>query len=475
MARQVRAVHRQPNLIGRECNETPGQDGSQRHRGRRRGLRPEHSRPYRQRASAPTDGRAPASRSVGPGRFGHPIPGGERADPARGRAGRAQPVSPRRPSAHNGRRPAVAVGGFRPEQHYRPRGDAARPAQGTDRVGGCRRQRLYRTNGHVPLAWQGCSSMKMKTTRIMAAAVLLAAGALLLEVAHAQQQTRSIDNTHAVIYSQPSTHARTATLSNEILPFRVNIPDDALVDLRKRVLATRWPDKETVGDRSQGIQLAKLQELVRYWGTDYDWRNVEAMLNALPQFITTIDGLDIHFIHVRSRHPNALPVIITHGWPGSVIEQLKIIEPLTDPTAHGGSAQDAFDVIIPSMPGYGFSGKPSVPGWGPERIARANTELMKRLGYDRFVASGGDWGALIVDFMGVQAPPELLAIHTNMAGAIPAAIDSAAMAGGPPPAGLDDEERYSFDHVSFFYTRGLGYALEMGNRSQTLYALADSP
>ena len=235
--------------------------------------------------------------------------------------------------------------------------------------------------------------MKMKRTRIMAAAVLLAAGALLLEVAHAQQQTRSIDDSHAVIYSQPSTHARTATLSNEILPFRVNVPRRGARRPSQAMLATRWPDKETVADRSQGMQLAKLQELVRYWGTDYDWRKVEAKLNALPQFITTIDGLDIHFIHVRSRHPNALPVIITHGWPGSVIEQLKIIGPLTDPTAHGGRAQDAFDVVIPSMPGYGFSGKPTATGWNPDRIARAWAELMKRLGYTRYVAQGGDWGS----------------------------------------------------------------------------------
>src|SRR3954468_4943842 len=432
MARQVRAVHPRPNLIGRECNEPPGQDGSQRHRGRRRSLRPEHSRPRRQRASAPTDSRGAAPRSVGPGRRGHPIPGGERADPARGRAGRAQPVSPRRPSAPPRRGPAVAMGGFRPEQHYRPRGDAARPAQGSDRVGRCRRQRLYGTNGHVPLAWQGCSSMKMNRTRIIAAAVLLAAGALLLEVAHAQQQTRSIDDSHAVIYSQPSTHARTATRSNEILPFRVNVPDDALVDLRKRVLATRWPDKEIVGDRSQGVQLAKLQELVRYWGTYYDWRNVEATLNALPQFITTIDGVDIHFIHVRSRHPNALPVIITHGWPGSVMEQLKIIGPLTDPTKYGGRAEDAFDVVIPSLPGFGFSGRPTESGWGLERIARAWDVLMKRLGYTRYVAQGGDWGAGVTEAMGRQGSTGLLGIHTNFPAAITGDVE-AVLGGGPVP------------------------------------------
>src|SRR4051812_5784725 len=476
MARQVRAVHRQPNLIGRECSEPPGQDGSQRHRGRPRCLRPKHNRSHRQRASAPTDRRVAASRSVGPGRCGHPISGGERADPARGRAGRAQPVSPRRPSAHHGRRPAVAVGGFLPEQHYRPRGDAARPAQGTDRVGGCRRQRLYRTNGHVSLAGHGGASMKMKRTRIMAAAVLLAACALSLEVAHAQQQTRSIDDSRAVIYSQPFTHARTATLSNEILPFRVNVPDDALVDLRKRVLATRWPEKETVSDRSQGVQLAKLQELVRYWGTDYDWRKVEATLNALPQFITTIDGLDIRFIHVRSRQPNALPVIITHGWPGSVIEQLKIIGPLTDPTAHGGSAQDAFDVVIPSMPGYGFSGKPTATGWNPDRIARAWAELMKRLGYTRYVAQGGGWGSPVSSAMARQASTGLLGIHINLPATVPPEVGVVLATGGPAPAGLSEKERAAFDSLDTFYKMRRAYGAMMGTRPQVIgQALTDSP
>jgi Epoxide hydrolase N terminus len=211
-----------------------------------------------------------------------------------------------------------------------------------------------------------------------------------------------------------ATPATAETNDKEIRPFRVNVPDEALADLRQRVLATRWPDKETVGDRSQGTQLAKLQELVRYWGTDYDWRKVEAKLNALPQFITTIDGLDIHFIHVRSRHPNALPVIITHGWPGSITEQLKVIGPLTDPTAHGGRAQDAFDVVIPSMPGYGFSGKPTATGWNPDRIARAWAELMKRVGYTRYVAQGGDWGSPISSAMARQAPPGLLGIHINL-------------------------------------------------------------
>ena len=260
-----------------------------------------------------------------------------------------------------------------------------------------------------------------------------------------------------------------------IRPFSLRASDDDLAELKRRVAATRWPEKETVDDDTQGVQLATIQKLASYWATDYDWRKVEARLMSYPNFITEIDGLDIHFIHVKSKHEAALPLIVTHGWPGSVIEQLKIIEPLTDPTAHGGTAADAFDVVIPSMPGYGFSGKPSTPGWGPERIARANTELMKRLGYEKFVASGGDWGAIITDFMGAQAPPELLGVHTNLAGAIPVEINNAAFAGLPAPDGLGEEERQSFDHLSFFTTKGLGYAIEMGNRAQTLYGLADSP
>jgi pimeloyl-ACP methyl ester carboxylesterase len=260
-----------------------------------------------------------------------------------------------------------------------------------------------------------------------------------------------------------------------IRPFQFHAPDEDLADLKRRIAATRWPERETVDDDTQGVRLATIQQLADYWLNQHDWRKVEARINSYPNFVTEVDGLDMHFIHVKSKHEGALPLIVTHGWPGSVIEQLKIIEPLTDPTAHGGTAEDAFDVVIPSMPGYGFSGKPSTPGWGPERIAKGSIELMKRLGYQKFVASGGDWGALITDFIGVQAPPELLGIHTNMAGAIPPEIDAAAVAGGPPPEGLDDEERYSFDHVSFFYKHGLGYANEMGNRPQTLYAIEDSP
>ena len=258
-------------------------------------------------------------------------------------------------------------------------------------------------------------------------------------------------------------------------PFHIEVPETDLTELRARINATRWPERETVADDTQGVQLATTQKLARYWATEYDWRKVEARLKALPHFITEIDGLDIHFIHVRSKHENALPIIINHGWPGSVIEQLKIIEPLTNPTAHGGGAEDAFHVVIPSMPGYGFSGKPTAPGWGPDRIARAWATLMERLGYQRYGAQGGDWGALIVDMMGVQAPPGLIGIHTNMAGAIPPEIDAAAFAGAAPPAGLDEEETESFNHVAFFYKHGLGYAQEMGNRPQTLYGLLDSP
>jgi len=260
-----------------------------------------------------------------------------------------------------------------------------------------------------------------------------------------------------------------------IRPFQVNFPEAELTDLRRRVNATKWPERETVTDALQGVQLATIQKLARYWGTDYDWRKAEAKLKALPHFITEIDGLDIHFIHVRSKHPNALPMIVTHGWPGSIIEQLKIVGPLTDPTAHGGKAEEAFDLVIPSMPGYGFSGKPTTPGWGPEQIARAWAVLMGRLGYTRYVAQGGDWGALIVDLMGVQAPPGLLGIHTNMAGAVPPEIDKAAFTGAPPPPDLSAEERYAYDRLAFFYGKGLGYALEMGNRPQTLYGIADSP
>ena len=260
-----------------------------------------------------------------------------------------------------------------------------------------------------------------------------------------------------------------------IRPFTIKTSKAELDDLRARIAATRWPEEELVNDISQGVPLATMKELARYWLNEYDWRKVEKRLNALPQCITEIDGLDIHFIHVRSKHEDALPLIITHGWPGSILEMLKIIDPLTNPTAHGGDASDAFHLVIPSMPGYGFSGKPTSTGWGPERIAEAWVELMRRLGYKEFVAQGGDWGALIVDLMGVQAPPELLGIHTNMPGAVPLHINEAAIVGAPPPPGLSAEERKAYDQLVFFYTKGLAYALEMGNRPQTLYGIADSP
>ena len=263
--------------------------------------------------------------------------------------------------------------------------------------------------------------------------------------------------------------------NSDIRPFHVNVPEEELIELRRRINATRWPEKETVTDQMQGVQLATIQKLAHYWTTQHDWRKVEAKLNSLPQFITTIDGLDIHFIHVRSRHENALPLIVTHGWPGSIIEQLKIINLLTNPTAHGATASDAFHLVIPSMPGYGFSGKPTTTGWDPIRIARAWIELMKRLGYTRYGAQGGDWGAVITDQMGVQAPPELIGIHTNMAGAVPSNISKAIQTGGPMPFDLSAEEKHVFERLKFFFTKGVAYALEMGNRPQTLYGIADSP
>jgi len=260
-----------------------------------------------------------------------------------------------------------------------------------------------------------------------------------------------------------------------IRPFSFHATDECLADLRARIAATRWPDRETVNDDSQGVQLATMQRLAHYWEADYDWRKIEAKLNSYPQFITEIDGLDIHFIHVRSKHPNALPIIVTHGWPGSIIEQLKIIGPLTDPTAHGGSASDAFDVVIPSLPGYGFSARPTVTGWNPPRIAQAWVTLMKRLGYPRFLAQGGDWGALITEILGAMAPPELIAIHTNMPSTVPPEIYDALRSGDGPPPDLTADESWAFERLNFFFTHGLAYAQEMGQRPQTLYGIADSP
>jgi pimeloyl-ACP methyl ester carboxylesterase len=275
--------------------------------------------------------------------------------------------------------------------------------------------------------------------------------------------------------SPATSGAAAAAEDKAIRPFHFTASKEALADMRKRIAATRWPEKETVTDASQGVQLATIQKLARYWATDYDWSKCEAKLKALPQFVTNIDGVDIHFIHVRSKEKNALPVIITHGWPGSIIEQLKIIDPLTNPAAHGGKAENAFDVVIPSLPGYGFSGKPTTTGWDPIRIARAWIILMKRLDYTKFVAQGGDWGNAVTEQMALLGAPELIGIHTNMPATVPPDIDSAAFAGAPAPSGLSSDEKHAYDQLTFFYKQGLGYALEMKNRPQSIYGIGDSP
>ncbi|HKE55664.1 MAG TPA: epoxide hydrolase, partial [Pyrinomonadaceae bacterium] len=273
---------------------------------------------------------------------------------------------------------------------------------------------------------------------------------------------------------QPSA-TQPQTDKTAIRPFQFNFSDAELADLRQRVNATKWPEREQVADASQGVQLATIQSLARYWGTDYNWRKGEAKLKAMPHFITEIDGLDIHFIHVRSQHENALPMIVTHGWPGSIIEQMKIIEPLTNPTAHGGTAADAFHLVIPSLPGYGFSGKPTKPGWNPVSIAKAWATLMQRLGYTKYVAQGGDWGNAVSEVMALQQPTGLLGIHTNMAATVPPDVSKALAMGGPPPDGLSPDEKFAWDGLADFYKNGLGYALEMNNRPQTLYGIVDSP
>jgi len=267
-----------------------------------------------------------------------------------------------------------------------------------------------------------------------------------------------------------------ALLTTEsIRPFQAIVPQPDLDDLKRRITATKFPEKETVNDMSQGVPLATMKALADYWANEYDWRKIETKINSYPNFMTNIDGLDIHFMHIQSKHPNALPMIITHGWPGSIIEQMKIIDPLTDPTAYGGTAEDAFDVVIPSMPGYGFSEKPTTTGWGPDRIARAWVTLMKRLGYERFLAQGGDWGAIVTDLMAVQSPDDVLAIHTNMAGVIPAEIDAAAFSGAPAPSGLSADEKLAYERLQFVYQKGIAYGFQMGLRPQTLYGIADSP
>jgi pimeloyl-ACP methyl ester carboxylesterase len=310
--------------------------------------------------------------------------------------------------------------------------------------------------------------------RSAVAGIALAAGLFLFTLS-SNARTTSMSTTTIPKTTAADAHANQPADDLTIRPFRVQVPDSELQELRRRILATRWPEAETVPDGSQGVQLATMRKLATYWATEYDWRKCEARLNALPQFITTIDGLDIHFIHVRSKHANALPVIVTHGWPGSVVEQLKIVGPLTDPTAYGGKAEDAFDVVIPSMAGYGWSGKPTTPGWDTVRMARAWTELMKRLGYKRYTAQGGDWGAIVTEQMGVQAAPGLLAIHVNMPGAIPPDIDKLALAGAPAPAGLSADEARAYDQLKFVYTKGIGYAFQLGLRPQSMVALADSP
>jgi pimeloyl-ACP methyl ester carboxylesterase len=297
---------------------------------------------------------------------------------------------------------------------------------------------------------------------------------LVLLVPNGHAQTVLADNASTSVTNTVAAKSSAAAADESIRPFQVNVPEEALVDLRRRIGETKWPERETATDATQGVQLATMRELASYWQTVYDWRKVETRLSALPQFTTNIDGLDIHFIHVRSKNPNALPLIITHGWPGSILEQIKIIGPLTDPTAYGGKTEDSFDVVIPSLPGYGFSGKPTTPGWDPQHIARAWIVLMKRLGYTHYVAQGGDWGNAVTEQMALLAPPELLGIHTNMPATIPDDI-AKALQYGPVPSGLSADERHAYDQLDTFYKHGLGYALEMSNRPQTLYALEDSP
>jgi pimeloyl-ACP methyl ester carboxylesterase len=313
----------------------------------------------------------------------------------------------------------------------------------------------------------------LKASSMLGLAVAL--GPARIGEAFADAESKTAYNEHSMSESSATKRASEQPGDTAIRRFDISFPASDITALRKRVNATRWPERETVTDSSQGVQLATIQKLARYWGTEHDWSKCEAKLNALPNFVTSIDGLDIHFIHVRSKNANALPLIITHGWPGSIIEQTKVIDPLSNPQAHGGSASDSFDVVIPSLPGYGFSGKPTTTGWDPIRVASAWIVLMKRLGYTRFVAQGGDWGNAVTEQMALQRPPELIGIHTNMPATVPPDIDKAAFAGAPPPSGLSADERHAYDQLAFFYKHGLGYATEMANRPQTLYGIADSP
>jgi pimeloyl-ACP methyl ester carboxylesterase len=314
----------------------------------------------------------------------------------------------------------------------------------------------------------------LKESSMLSLAVALSRGTIVEAFADSKSKTIQKEDTMTQTRATQPASEQVAD-KTAIRPFQFNFPDAELTDLRRRINATKWPERELVNDASQGVQLATMQKLARYWGTDYDWRKGEAKLKAVPHFITEIDGLDIHFIHVRSQHENALPMIVTHGWPGSIIEQMKIIEPLTNPTAHGGIAADAFHLVIPSLPGYGFSGKPTKPGWNPVSIAKAWATLMQRLGYTKYVAQGGDWGNAVSEVMALQQPPGLLGIHTNMAATVPPDVSKALAMGGPPPAGLSPDEKHAWDQLDDFYKNGLGYALEMNNRPQTLYGIVDSP
>ncbi|HEX7318335.1 MAG TPA: epoxide hydrolase [Pyrinomonadaceae bacterium] len=313
----------------------------------------------------------------------------------------------------------------------------------------------------------------LKASSMLGLAVAFSPGTMIEAFAGSKARINEEDNMTQTSATQPA--GEQVSDKTAIRPFQFNFPDAELTDLRRRVNATRWPERELVTDASQGVQMATMQKLARYWGTEYDWRKGEAKLKAVPHFITEIDGLDIHFIHVRSKHENALPMIVTHGWPGSIIEQMKIIDPLTNPTAHGGTVEDAFHLVIPSLPGYGFSGKPKAPGWNPVSIAKAWATLMQRLGYSKYVAQGGDWGNAVSELMALQQPPGLLGIHTNMASTVPPDVSKALSGGGPPPAGLSSEEKYAWDGPDDFYKNGLGYANEMALRPQTLYGIVDSP